>query len=86
VNNHGLCNATTWLAYRNGQLDEQRKGCGILQIDGGETWLPIHKTWFAKKGMLGKIGIAVSPQIQTVCTRLSKTRTMDFSPPDAGEH
>ncbi len=63
VNNPRVLYATAWQAYRNGHsMSSGGKGCGIYKsTDGGDTWQAIHQNPGLPKGLLGKIGIAVSP-------------------------
>ncbi len=55
--------ASLWEAYRNPwEMSSGGPGSGLYKsIDGGETWENISKRPGLPKGVLGKIGVAVSP-------------------------
>ncbi|WP_040005840.1 WD40/YVTN/BNR-like repeat-containing protein [Fibrisoma limi] len=62
-NNPSIVYASTWQAYRNSyMMSSGGPGCGLYKsTDGGETWMPLHDRPGMPRGLLGKIGIAVSP-------------------------
>ncbi|MCU0326270.1 MAG: glycosyl hydrolase [Spirosomaceae bacterium] len=62
-NNPRVLYATMWQAYRNGHsMSSGGKGCGLYKsTDGGDTWQSLNEKPGMPKGLLGKIGIAVSP-------------------------
>lgn len=55
--------ASLWQAYRNSfMMSSGGPGCGLYKsIDGGDTWVSLNNNPGMPKGMLGKIGVAVSP-------------------------
>ncbi|KAB7727525.1 glycosyl hydrolase [Rudanella paleaurantiibacter] len=55
--------ASLWQAYRNSyQMSSGGPGCGLYKsTDGGDTWVSLNNRPGMPKGMLGKIGITVSP-------------------------
>jgi photosystem II stability/assembly factor-like uncharacterized protein len=62
-NNPRVVYATLWEAYRNGHsMSSGGKGSGLYKsIDGGDTWLCLNEKPGMPVGILGKIGLAVSP-------------------------
>lgn len=62
-NNPRVIYATLWQAYRNGHsMSSGGKGCGLYKsIDGGDTWVSLNEKPGMPKGLLGKIGVAISP-------------------------
>jgi len=62
-NNPRILFASLWEAYRNPwEMSSGGEGSGLFRSkDGGETWEEISKFPGMPKGLLGKIGIAVSP-------------------------
>lgn len=89
VNNPRVVYATTWQAYRNGHsMSSGGKGCGIYKsIDGGDTFMPIHTKPGLPKGLLGKIGITVSPANSNRLYALIENKNGGlFTSEDAGEH
>lgn len=63
-NNPRVIYATLWQAYRNGySMSSGGKGCGLYKsVDGGDTWTCLNTNPGMPKGILGKIGITVSPK------------------------
>jgi photosystem II stability/assembly factor-like uncharacterized protein len=61
-NNPRIVYASMWQAYRNGfSMSSGGAGCGLFKsMDGGDTWVELSKKPGMPKGVLGKIGIAVS--------------------------
>lgn len=55
--------ATIWETYRNfWYLSSGSDDCGLYKsTDGGETWINLTKNRGMPKGMVGKIGVSVSP-------------------------
>ncbi|MFV1883938.1 MAG: WD40/YVTN/BNR-like repeat-containing protein [Balneola sp.] len=55
--------AAMWEAYRNPwEMSSGGEGSGLFKsTDGGETWTEITKNPGLPKGMVGKIGVSVSP-------------------------
>ncbi|SOE19868.1 Sortilin, neurotensin receptor 3 [Spirosomataceae bacterium TFI 002] len=62
-NNPRVIYATMWQANRNGHsMSSGGKNCGLFKsTDGGDTWVSLSENPGMPKGLLGKIGIAVSP-------------------------
>jgi photosystem II stability/assembly factor-like uncharacterized protein len=62
-NNPRILFASLWEAYRNPwEMSSGGEGSGLFRSkDGGETWEEISKFPGMPKGLLGKIGVAVSP-------------------------
>ncbi|HCT52092.1 MAG TPA: glycosyl hydrolase [Balneola sp.] len=62
-NNPRILFAALWEAYRNPwEMSSGGEGSGLFRSkDGGETWEEISKFPGMPKGLLGKIGVAVSP-------------------------
>jgi photosystem II stability/assembly factor-like uncharacterized protein len=82
VNNPRIVYATTWQAYRNGHsMSSGGKGCGITNLPtAAKRGYPFTKIPVCQKACSARWELQFLPQIQTACTRLSKTRTVDFSP------
>lgn len=61
--NSSIVYASTWQAYRNSyMMSSGGKGCGLYKsTDGGDTWTDLSSKPGMPKGLLGKIGITVSP-------------------------
>ncbi len=55
--------AATWQAYRAPhEMSSGGEGCALWKsTDGGDTWTDISKNAGLPKGVIGKIGVAVSP-------------------------
>jgi len=62
-NNPRILFASLWEAYRNPwEMSSGGEGSGLYRsTDGGETWQNISRKPGMPKGLLGKIGVAVSP-------------------------
>ncbi|WP_421826718.1 WD40/YVTN/BNR-like repeat-containing protein [Larkinella sp.] len=62
-NNPSIVYASMWQAYRNSyMMSSGGPGCGLYKsTDGGDTWISLHDKPGMPKGLLGKIGITVSP-------------------------
>lgn len=62
-NNPRVIYATLWQAYRNGySMSSGGTGSGLYKsVDAGETWTCLNTNAGMPKGILGKIGITVSP-------------------------
>ena len=63
-NNPMVLYASLWSCYRNNyEMSSGGEGCGLYKsTDGGTTWKDISKKPGMPVGILGKIGLAVSPQ------------------------
>lgn len=61
--NPSIVYASMWQAYRNSyKMSSGGPGCGLYKsTDGGDTWTSLHDRPGMPKGLLGKIGITVSP-------------------------
>lgn len=62
-NNSRVIYASLWQAYRNGySMSSGGTGSGLYKsVDGGDTWTCLNTNAGMPKGLLGKIGITVSP-------------------------
>ncbi len=62
-NNSRILFAAMWEAYRNPwEMSSGGEGSGLFKsTDGGETWKEITKSPGLPKGLVGKIGVSVSP-------------------------
>lgn len=62
-NNPLVVYASLWQAYRNAySMSSGGKGSGLYKsVDGGDTWTNISEMPGMPKGLLGKIGVSVSP-------------------------
>lgn len=62
-NNPRILYAALWEAYRNPwELSSGGEGSGLFKsTDGGETWTEITRNPGMPKGLIGKIGVSVSP-------------------------
>jgi photosystem II stability/assembly factor-like uncharacterized protein len=87
-NNPRVIYATLWQAYRNGHsMSSGGKGCGLYKsVDGGDTWVSLNEKPGMPKGLLGKIGIAVSPaNSNRLYALIENAKGGLFSSNDAGE-
>ncbi|HLO44450.1 MAG TPA: hypothetical protein VK175_08965 [Leadbetterella sp.] len=87
-NNPRIIYATLWQAYRNGHsMSSGGKGCGLYKsVDGGDTWVSLNEKPGMPKGLLGKIGIAVSPaNSNRLYALIENAKGGLFSSNDAGE-
>lgn len=62
-NNSRILFASLWEAYRNPwEMSSGGEGAGLFRsADGGETWTEITQSPGLPKGLIGKIGVSVSP-------------------------
>ncbi len=62
-NNPRILYATLWQAYRNSyKMSSGGPGCGLYKsTDGGDTWTNLNDRPGMPKGLLGKMGVTVSP-------------------------
>lgn len=62
-NNPRILYATLWQAFRNGHMmSSGGNGSGLYKsVDGGDTWECLNNKPGMPKGLLGKIGVTVSP-------------------------
>ena len=87
-NNPRVIYATLWQAYRNGHsMSSGGKGCGLYKsVDGGDTWVSLNEKPGMPKGLLGKIGVAVSPaNSNRLYALIENAKGGLFSSNDAGE-
>lgn len=87
-NNPRVIYATLWQAYRNGHsMSSGGKGCGLYKsVDGGDTWVSLNEKPGMPKGLLGKIGIAISPaNSNRLYALIENAKGGLFSSNDAGE-
>lgn len=88
-NNAGIIYATLWQAYRNGHsMSSGGKGSGMYKsIDGGDTWVSLNEKPGMPVGLLGKIGIAVSPvNSNRLYALIENAKGGLYRSDDAGEH
>jgi photosystem II stability/assembly factor-like uncharacterized protein len=88
-NNPRVLYATLWQAYRNGHsMSSGGKGCGLYKsVDGGDTWVNLNEKPGMPKGLLGKIGIAVSPaNSNRLYAMIENAKGGLYTSYDAGEH
>lgn len=81
--------ATLWEAYRNGHsMSSGGKGSGMYKsIDGGDTWKSLNEKPGMPVGILGKMGIAVSPvNSNRLYALIENTKGGLYRSDDAGEH
>ncbi|MCP9756057.1 glycosyl hydrolase [Lacihabitans sp. CCS-44] len=87
-NNPRIIYATLWQAYRNGHsMSSGGKGCGLYKsVDGGDTWVSLNEKPGMPKGLLGKIGVAVSPaNSNRLYALIENAKGGLFTSNDAGE-
>ena len=88
-NNPRIIYATLWQAYRNGHsMSSGGKGCGLYKsLDGGDTWECLNEKPGMPKGLLGKMGIAVSPaNSNRLYAMIENVKGGLYTSFDAGEH
>lgn len=88
-NNPRVIYATLWQAYRNAHsMSSGGPHCGLFKsTDGGDTWVDLSKKPGMPKGLLGKIGIAVSPANSNRLYALIENENGGlFTSRDGGEH
>ncbi|WP_248903290.1 glycosyl hydrolase [Flavobacterium sp. K5-23] len=81
--------ATLWEAYRNGHsMSSGGKGSGMYKsIDGGDTWESLNEKPGMPVGILGKMGVAVSPvNPNRLYALIENTKGGLYRSDDAGEH
>jgi photosystem II stability/assembly factor-like uncharacterized protein len=81
--------AALWQAYRNGfSMSSGGPGSGLYKsVDGGDTWVCLNEKPGMPVGLLGKIGIAVSPaNSQRVYALIENKKGGLFRSDDGGEH
>jgi len=89
VNNPRIIYATLWEANRNGySMSSGGKGSGLYKsIDGGDTWVCLNQKPGMPVGILGKIGITVSPvNSNQLYALIENEKGGLFSSDDGGEH
>jgi photosystem II stability/assembly factor-like uncharacterized protein len=88
-NNPRVVYATLWQAYRNGHsMSSGGVGCGLYKsVDGGDTWESLNEKPGMPKGLLGKIGIAISPaNSNRLYAMIENVKGGLYTSYDAGEH
>jgi photosystem II stability/assembly factor-like uncharacterized protein len=81
--------ATLWQAYRNGHsMSSGGLGSGMYKsVDGGDTWQCLNEKPGMPIGLLGKMGIAVSPvNPNRLYALIENNKGGLFRSDDAGEH
>ena len=81
--------ATLWQAYRNGHsMSSGGLGSGMYKsVDGGDTWQCLNEKPGMPIGLLGKMGIAVSPvNPSRLYALIENSKGGLFRSDDAGEH
>ena len=81
--------ATLWQAYRNGHsMSSGGLGSGMYKsVDGGDTWQCLNEKPGMPVGLLGKMGIAVSPvNPKRLYALIENSKGGLFRSEDAGEH
>lgn len=88
-NNPLVVYATMWQAYRNGHsMSSGGKSSGLFKsVDGGDTWECLNEKPGMPKGLLGKIGVAVSPaNSNRLYAMIENAKGGLYRSDDAGEH
>jgi photosystem II stability/assembly factor-like uncharacterized protein len=88
-NNPRVIYATLWEGYRNGHsMSSGGKGSGLYKsIDGGDTWINLNEKPGMPVGILGKIGLAVSPvNGNRLYALIENAKGGLYRSDDAGEH
>ena len=81
--------ASLWQAYRNGySMSSGGKGSGLYKsVDGGDTWTSLSDKPGMPKGLLGKIGVSVSPaNPNRVFALIENAKGGLYRSDDGGEH
>jgi hypothetical protein len=89
ANNPRVIYGTLWEAYRNGHsMSSGGKGSGLYKsTDGGDTWINLNEKPGMPVGILGKIGVAVSPvNSNRLYALIENTKGGLYRSDDAGEH
>ncbi len=88
-NNPRVVYASLWQAYRNGyNMSSGGPGSGMYKsVDGGDSWVCLNEMPGMPVGLLGKIGIAVSPaNSQRVYAIIENAKGGLFRSDDGGDH
>ncbi len=88
-NNPNVVYASLWQAYRNGySMSSGGKGCGLYKsVDGGDTWKCLNEMPGMPRGVIGKIGVSVSPvNSNKVYAMIENAKGGLYVSNDAGEH
>lgn len=88
-NNSRILYASLWQAYRNGySMSSGGPGSGLYKsVDGGDSWTCLNEKPGMPVGLLGKIGIAVSPaNSNRIYALIENAKGGLFRSDDGGEH
>lgn len=88
-NNPRIVYASLWQAYRNGfSMSSGGSGSGLYKsVDGGDSWICLNEKPGMPTGILGKIGIAVSPaNSQRIYALIENKKGGLYRSDDGGEH
>ena len=88
-NNPGIVYAALWQAFRNGySMSSGGSGSGLYKsIDGGDSWICLNEKPGMPVGMLGKIGITISPANSgRIYALIENAKGGLFRSDDGGEH
>ncbi len=88
-NNPRIVYAALWQAYRNGySMSSGGAGSGLYKsVDGGDTWTCLNEKPGMPLGILGKIGIVVSPvNSQRLYALIENKKGGLYRSDDGGEH